>query len=98
MSAYDRVTASAGRKLLRRATKGIPFVGAAVALGLLAHTIRRKGTVNGVLDSALDAVPFFGLAKFGIELFTGDWFPDRPDASPVPSPPPPAPLSRRELA
>jgi hypothetical protein len=98
MGAYDRVTKSAGRKILRRATKGIPFIGAAVAVGLLAHTIRKKGTVNGVLDSALDAVPFVGLFKFGVELFTGDWFPDRPDASPVPSPPPPAPLARREPA
>lgn len=82
MVAYDRVGKSAGRKILRRATKGIPFVGAAVALGLLAHTIRRKGTVNGVLDSALDAVPFLGLLKFGVELVTGDWFPDRPEETP----------------
>jgi hypothetical protein len=77
----------AGRKMLRRATKGIPFVGTAVALGFLAHTVRRKGMVNGVLDTALDAVPFLGTLKFGAELLTGEWFPDRSErTSPPPSP------------
>lgn len=69
----------AGRKILRRATKAIPFVGTAVALGLLAHTVRRKGMVNGVLDTALDAVPLLGTLKFGVELLTGEWFPDEPE-------------------
>jgi hypothetical protein len=77
----------AGHKMLRRATKGIPFVGTAVVLGFLAHTVRRKGMVNGVLDTALDAVPFLGTLKLGAELLTGEWFPDRselPSASPSP--------------
>jgi hypothetical protein len=95
MAVLDRVRSSAGRKILRRATKGIPFVGAAVAVGLLAHTMRRKGTVNGVLDSALDAVPFVGALKFGIELVTGDWFPDRPEAE-LSSAHPPAPPATGE--
>jgi hypothetical protein len=76
----------AGRKLLRRATKGIPFVGTAVALGFLAHTVRRKGTVNGILDTALDAVPFLGTFKFGVELMTGEWFPDRLEPAKGPRP------------
>jgi hypothetical protein len=69
----------AGRKILRRATKAIPFVGTAVALGFLAHTVRRKGVLSGVLDTALDAVPLLGALKFGVELVTGEWFPDRPE-------------------
>ena len=89
MGAFDQVRRSAGHKLLRRATKGIPFVGAAVAVGLLGYTIRRKGTVNGILDTALDAIPFLGAAKLGIELFTGDWFPDQPRPEPVPPAEPP---------
>ena len=72
----------AGRKILRRVTKGIPFVGAAVALGFLAHTVRRKGVVNGLLDTALDVVPCLGAMKFGAELVTGEWFPDRTDLQP----------------
>ena len=68
----------AGRKILRRATKAIPFVGTAVALGFLAHTVRRKGMVNGVLDTALDAVPFLGTLKFGVELRDRRVVPDRP--------------------
>jgi hypothetical protein len=71
----------AGRKLLRRATRGIPFLGAAVAVGLIAHAVRRKGMVPGVLDTALDAVPVLGTLKLGLELVTGDWFPDRQGAS-----------------
>jgi len=67
----------AGRKILRRATRGIPFVGTAVALAFLADTVRRKGMTHGVLDTALDAVPFLGTFKFGVELVTGEWFPDR---------------------
>jgi hypothetical protein len=76
MGHLSRTGHVAGRKILRRATKAIPFVGTAVALGLLAHTIRRKGMVNGVLDTALDAVPLLGTLKFGVELLTGEWFPD----------------------
>ena len=77
----------AGRKMLRRATKGIPFVGTAVALGFLTQTVRRKGMVNGVLDTALDAVPFLGTLKFGVELLTGEWFKDRADLSSEPRSP-----------
>jgi hypothetical protein len=72
----------AGRKLLRRVTRGIPFVGTAVALAFLAETVRRKGMTKGVLDTTLDAVPFLGTLKFGVELVTGEWFPDRPELDP----------------
>ena len=72
----------AGRKILRRVTRGIPFVGTAVALAFLAETVRRKGMTQGVLDTALDAVPFLGTLKFGVELVTGEWFPDRPELGP----------------
>lgn len=65
-------------KIARRVGKSIPFVGGLVAVGLLAHSVRRKGLVGGVVDTTLDAIPFVGLVKNGIELFTDDWIPDRP--------------------
>src|SRR5687768_2183422 len=68
----------AAKKLVRGLTRSIPFVGTAVVLAFLGHSIRRKGVVNGVLDSAIDAVPLVGACKTGLELFvTGDWFPDK---------------------
>ena len=68
----------AGRRLARRLGKSLPFVGALVALGFLAETMRRKGLMGGLADTALNAVPVFGALKNGIELFTDDWIPDRP--------------------
>lgn len=74
-----------GRKLLhaggwqvaKRIIKMVPFGGTAIAVALVGHDIRRKGVVNGVINSGIDAIPLVGLAKNGIELFTGDLIPDK---------------------
>ena len=74
-----------GRKLLhaggwqvaKRVAKMIPFGGTAIAIGLVGHDIKRKGLVKGVVNSGIDAIPFVGLAKNAVELFTGDFIPDR---------------------
>jgi hypothetical protein len=76
---------SLGRKLVhaggwqvaKRAAKMIPFGGTVVAIGLVGDDIRKKGVVKGVLNSGLDAVPVLGLAKNAVELFTGDFIPDK---------------------
>ncbi len=78
MTRRHRVGRWAGRRLGRRLGKSLPFVGALVAVGFLAETIRRKGVMRGLADTALNAVPVFGAVKNGIELFTDDWIPDRP--------------------
>ena len=85
MTRRRRVGRWAGRRLARRLGKAVPFVGALVAVGFLAETIRRKGVMRGLADTALNAVPFFGAVKNGIELFTDDWIADRP--APPPSSP-----------
>ena len=85
MTTSGKVGRWAGRKLARRLGKSVPFVGALVAVGFLAETIRRKGAIGGLADTALNAVPYFGALKNGIELFTDDWIPDRP--APAPSSP-----------
>jgi len=66
-----------GWTLARRVAKSIPYVGTVMAIGFVGYDIRRKGVVKGVLNSGLDAIPFVGLAKNGIEYFTGDFFPDK---------------------
>ena len=74
----------------------MPIVGAAVALAYLAHSVKRKGLFGGLAHTALDALPIVGAVKNGIELFTDDWFPDRPP-DPLLSPPvidAPAPRAR----
>jgi hypothetical protein len=66
-----------GWKVARRVAKSIPYIGTAVAIGLVGYDIRRKGVVKGVLNSGLDAIPFVGLGKNVIEFFTGDLLSDK---------------------
>lgn len=59
----------------------LPFGGTAVAIILVGSDIRQKGVVNGVINSGIDAIPFVGLAKNGIELFRGkDFLPDKQES------------------
>jgi hypothetical protein len=44
---------------------------------LVGHDIKKKGVVKGVLNSGIDAIPFVGLTKNAVELFTGDFIPDK---------------------
>jgi hypothetical protein len=68
----------AGKKLARRLTRSIPWIGAVIAVATLASAIRRKGLVRGALHSGLDAIPFVGGAKNFAEIVRGrDFFPDR---------------------
>lgn len=55
----------------------LPFGGTLVVVGLVGHDIKKKGLVKGVVNSGLDAIPFVGLTKNAIELFTGDFIPDK---------------------
>lgn len=76
------VTRSAARwgsaRLLRRAQRSVPFLGAALAILAIGGEMRRKGVVRGAVNLALDATPFLGAAKNMIEVFRGDFIPDRP--------------------
>ena len=56
----------------------MPWIGAAVALAMLATTVRRKGWVGGAADTALNALPFLGALKNTAETVRGrDFIPDR---------------------
>lgn len=69
-----------GWQVAKRIAKTIPFGGTAVAVVLVGSDIRKKGLVNGLVNSGIDAIPFVGLAKNAVELFRGDFIPDKPGA------------------
>ena len=66
-----------GWAIAKRVAKAIPYVGTAMAIGLVGYDIKRKGVVKGVINSGLDAIPLVGTAKNVVEFFTGDLLPDK---------------------
>ena len=72
-----KVVHAGGWTVAKRVAKSIPYVGTAMAIGLVGYDIKRKGVVKGVLNSGLDAIPFVGAGKNIVEFFTGDLFPDK---------------------
>lgn len=72
-----KLVQAGGWNLARRVAKSVPYVGSAMAIGMIGYDIKRKGVVNGVLNTGLDAIPFVGTGKNIVEFFTGDLFPDK---------------------
>jgi hypothetical protein len=72
-----RVARAGGWRLAKRLIKPIPVIGTAVALGLAAHEVKKKGLRNGALHVGLDITPVVGTVKGIVEIFTGDLIPDR---------------------
>jgi hypothetical protein len=67
-----------GLRVARRAGRSVPLIGAAVSVFLLRETIKRKGLLGGMLDTGLNALPFVGALKTGVEaLRDRDFFPDK---------------------
>jgi len=66
-----------GWQVVKRGAKMLPFGGTAVVLFLVGSDIRNKGLARGLLNSGLDAIPGVGLAKNAVELFRGDFIPDK---------------------
>lgn len=71
-----------GWQVIKRVAKSIPYVGTVLAIGLVGHDIKKKGLGKGILNSGIDAIPFVGLAKNAVELFTGDLIPDKKNGGP----------------
>ncbi len=72
-----RIIRAGGYRIAMRAAKSVPLIGTAVAVGLIGYEIKKKGVARGLVNTALDATPVVGLFKNTIELFTGDWLPDK---------------------
>ena len=71
----------ASRRLTRRLTRALPWVGGAVALITIGSAIRRKGLFGGTLHTTLDFIPFVGGLKTLAEMARGrDFFPDKQSA------------------
>ena len=78
MATTRPIRSYAGRKITKRLSRSLPWIGAAVALATLGSAIRRKGFVRGLIHSGLDAIPFVGGAKNIAEAARGrDFLPDR---------------------
>ncbi len=73
-----KVVQAGGWSLARRVAKSVPYVGSAVAIGMIGYDIKRKGVVGGVLNTGIDAIPFVGTGKNIVEFFMGDFFPIKP--------------------
>lgn len=72
-----RLLRAGGWSLAKRIVKPIPVVGTVVAVGLAGYEIKRKGLIPGAIHVGLDVTPILGTAKNIIEIFTGDWIPDK---------------------
>ena len=68
-------------RLAKRLARSVPFASAVIAAAVAGHSVRRKGWLRGVLHAGLDALPVVGAVKGTIEIFTGDWIPDRVPAA-----------------
>jgi hypothetical protein len=53
----------ASRRVTRRMSRSMPWIGGLLALATVGAAMRRKGAVRGALDTALDFIPFVGGAK-----------------------------------
>lgn len=74
-----KLVRAGGWQIAKRLAKMVPFGGTAVAIVLVGSDIRQKGVVYGLINSGIDAIPFVGLAKNGIEIVRGDFLPDKPE-------------------
>jgi hypothetical protein len=78
MSTSQQVTQFATRRLARRLSRSVPFVGSLIAAFTLAGAIRRKGVLGGAVDTLLDFTPFVGAVKNVMEVRRGrDFIRDR---------------------
>ena len=72
-----KVLHAGGWQVAKRVAKMVPFGGTVIVVGLVGHDIKKKGLIKGVVNSSIDAIPFVGFAKNAVELFTGDFIPDK---------------------
>src|SRR5258705_4621931 len=71
-----------GWAVVKKLLKAIPIVGTLFTVGFAGHDIKKKGVVPGGVHLALDVTPVVGTAKNVVEIFTGDWIPDKPPKTP----------------
>ena len=73
-----------GWEIAKKVLKALPVIGSLFTVGFAGHDIKKKGLVAGAVHVGLDATPVVGTAKNVVEIFTGDWIPDRVKKGPAP--------------
>ncbi len=68
-----------GWAVVKKLLKAIPVVGTLFTVGFAGHDIKKKGVLPGAVHLGLDVTPVVGTAKNVVEIFTGDWIPDKDD-------------------
>ena len=68
-------------EITKKLLKAIPIIGPVFTVGFAGRDIHKKGLVPGAVHVALDVTPVVGTAKNVVEIFTGDWIPDKPRPS-----------------
>ena len=64
-------------EVTKKLLKAIPIIGPVFTVGFAGRDIHKKGLVPGAVHVALDVTPVVGTAKNVVEIFTGDWIPDK---------------------
>ena len=79
MAMSTQIRQYAGRRLARRLSRSIPWIGGLLALATVGAAIRQKGWLGGSADTALDMIPYVGGAKNLAEVIRGrDFIRDKP--------------------
>jgi len=73
-----------GWAVVKKLLKAIPIIGPVFTVGFAGHDIKKKGLVPGAVHVGLDVTPIVGTAKNVLEIFTGDWIPDKVSKTPQP--------------
>jgi hypothetical protein len=71
-----------GWAVVKKLLKAIPIIGPVFTVGFAGHDIRKKGLGPGAVHLGLDVTPVVGTAKNVVEIFTGDWIPDKASKTP----------------
>lgn len=72
-----RIARQGGLAVVKKILKMIPIIGPLFSVGFAGHDIKKKGLIPGAVHVALDVTPVVGTAKNVVEIFTGDWIPDK---------------------
>jgi len=80
----------------KKLLKAIPYIGPVFSVGFAGRDIQKKGLGPGAVHVALDITPVVGTAKNVIEIFTGDWIPDKPPQI-RPEIAPPSPVAETDI-
>lgn len=72
-----RIAKKGSLEVLKKVLKMIPIIGPVFSVGFAGYDIKKKGLIPGAVHVALDVTPVVGTAKNAVEIFTGDWIPDK---------------------